>query len=215
MLLSAFEQTDCTLVTCNFERVNLSNSVRFLFVCFLVYSQCYLVVTWLVPHETAAASVHVLCTSYNHAPVYSVTSFEATYVVCIRLMSHVCSAVTCHLHLCQNDQNLLHAADYYGNMGWNRYQNKSTQKADPGEENSTTVTQNPRPCDHEGYFLQRVRHCMIHGFLHRLAFLLFSCWHCCTPNEMYTIHEDQYEIITHTINFSKYWDHYFRHASFQ
>ena len=55
VLFSAFEQTHCTLVTCNFERVTLSNSVSFLFVCFLVYSQCYLVVTWLVPHETAAA----------------------------------------------------------------------------------------------------------------------------------------------------------------
>ena len=38
-----------------------------------------MVVTWLVPHETAAVSAHVLCTPYNHAPVYSVISFEATY----------------------------------------------------------------------------------------------------------------------------------------
>ena len=40
--------------------------------------QQYLVVAWLVPHETAAVSVQVLCTTYNQAPVYSVTSFKAT-----------------------------------------------------------------------------------------------------------------------------------------
>ena len=37
-----------------------------------------LVVTWLVPRETAAVSAHVLCRLYNHARVYSVTLFEAT-----------------------------------------------------------------------------------------------------------------------------------------
>ena len=31
-------------------------------------------VTWLVPRETVAVSAHVLCTPYNHAPVYKVTS---------------------------------------------------------------------------------------------------------------------------------------------
>ena len=25
---------------------------------------------WLVPHETAAISAHILCTPYNNAPVY-------------------------------------------------------------------------------------------------------------------------------------------------
>ena len=33
---------------------------------------CYM----LVPSETAAVSVHVLCMPYNHAPVYSVTSVK-------------------------------------------------------------------------------------------------------------------------------------------
>ena len=32
-----------------------------------------LVIAWLVPHETAA----VLCTPFNHAPVYSATLFKA------------------------------------------------------------------------------------------------------------------------------------------
>ena len=45
-----------------------------------VYSQRCLVVTWLVPRETAAISVRILCTPYSHAPVYSVMSFKATYV---------------------------------------------------------------------------------------------------------------------------------------
>ena len=57
----------------------------------VVHLQCYLVGTRLVPRQTAAVSAHVLCTSYNHAPAYSVTSFGATYRV------HVCLAVTCHL----------------------------------------------------------------------------------------------------------------------
>ena len=32
-----------------------------------------LVATWLVPRETNAVSAHVLCTPFNHEPVYSVT----------------------------------------------------------------------------------------------------------------------------------------------
>ena len=37
-----------------------------------------LVITWLVPHETAAALAHVLGTPFTHAPVYSATLFKAT-----------------------------------------------------------------------------------------------------------------------------------------
>ena len=40
--------------------------------------QRYLVVAWLVPHEAAAVSALVLCTPYEHAPLYSVISFKAT-----------------------------------------------------------------------------------------------------------------------------------------
>ena len=46
----------------------------------VVYLQRYLVVAWLVPREIAAVSAHVLCTQYNHAPIYRVTLFEATCV---------------------------------------------------------------------------------------------------------------------------------------
>ena len=67
--------------------------------------QYCLVVTWLVPRQTAAVSAHVLCTPYNHAPIYIVTSLEAIKVGCI-----LCLAVTCHLHfLGRNDRDLLRA----------------------------------------------------------------------------------------------------------
>ena len=42
----------------------------------VVYLQHCLVVTWLVPHKTAAISAHILCTLYNHAPVYSINLFK-------------------------------------------------------------------------------------------------------------------------------------------
>ena len=78
--------------------------------CPAMCSQRCFVVTWLVPHTAAAISAHVRCTPKNRAPVYSVTSFEATYAGSI-----VCLAATCHLHLWQNDQDLLRA--YCGNTG--------------------------------------------------------------------------------------------------
>ena len=53
----------------------------------VMYWQRYLVVTWLVPPETAAASVHSLCSPYNHAPVYSITSFKVTSVGCLYVFS--------------------------------------------------------------------------------------------------------------------------------
>ena len=43
-----------------------------------------IVVTWLVPRNTAAMSAYVLCLPYNHAPVY-VTFFKATHVGCMRV----------------------------------------------------------------------------------------------------------------------------------
>ena len=78
----------------------------------VVYLQHCVSVTWPVPCETAAVSVHILCTPHNHAPVYSVTSFQATYVGCMCVLT-----VTCHLHLWQNDQDLLHAPAV--TQGWN------------------------------------------------------------------------------------------------
>ena len=43
----------------------------------MMYLQRCSVVTWLVPHETAAVSAHVPYTPYNHAPVYCVTSIPS------------------------------------------------------------------------------------------------------------------------------------------
>ena len=50
---------------------------RFLISTEVVYWQRYLAVSCLVPREAAAVSAHVLCTPYNLAPVYSVTSCKA------------------------------------------------------------------------------------------------------------------------------------------
>ena len=59
--------------------------------------------------ETAAVSAQVLCTPYNHAPVYSVIQRYIGRV-------HVCLAVTCHLHSWQDDQDLLRATAV--TQGW-------------------------------------------------------------------------------------------------
>ena len=56
---------------------------------------------WLVPHETAAVSAQVLCTPHNHAPCHFMQSH-------IRKV-YACLAVTCRLHLWQNDRDLLRA----------------------------------------------------------------------------------------------------------
>ena len=45
----------------------------------------YLYVTWLGPRETAAVSVHVLCTPHNRLPVYSASLSEVTYMSCMRV----------------------------------------------------------------------------------------------------------------------------------
>ena len=81
----------------------------------VVYLQHYLVVAWLVPCETAAILVYVLCTPYNLVPVYIVTSCKTTCVV------YACLVVTCHLHCWQDDQDLL-------TWVWHRYQNKSQHR---------------------------------------------------------------------------------------
>ena len=81
-----------------------------------------LVITLLMPRETAAVQAHVLCTPYNHAPVYSITSCEAT---CIRRL-HMCLDVTCHLRFWQNDRDLLRATAV--TRGWNVNQNKSQHR---------------------------------------------------------------------------------------
>ena len=75
-----------------------------------------LVVTWLMPRETAAVSAHVLRTPYNHAPIYSVASFGSTYVSNSNLPSA----------LLANDQDLLCAAAVI--RGWIGYRNNSQNR---------------------------------------------------------------------------------------
>ena len=92
---------------------------------------------WLVPQETAAVSVHVLCTPYNCAPCYFMQSHIHKVYACL--------AVTCHLRFWQNDRDFLHATAI--TQGWNGYQNKSAQKADLGEENSPAAPAGIQTCD--------------------------------------------------------------------
>ena len=102
---SLFSSRHCALVACDAQWLTITFHSMFWISSEVVYLQCCLVVAWLVPRETAAVLAHVLCTPYSHAPVYSVTSFKATYIRCI----HVCLAVTHHMHFWQNGRNLLHA----------------------------------------------------------------------------------------------------------
>ena len=71
----------------------------------------------LVPRESAAVAAHILCTPYNHATLYSVTSFEATSCK-VRL------AVTCHLRFWRNDRDLC----YCGNRRVERIPKKMEKK---------------------------------------------------------------------------------------
>ena len=101
MLLSAFEQTHCTHLACDSEWATLSFFYR---AFYGIHQQRCLVVTWLVTRQTAAVSVHILCTPHNHASVCSVTSFQATYVGRI-----VRLAVACYLHFWENDWDLFNS----------------------------------------------------------------------------------------------------------
>ena len=60
----------------------------------------------------------VLCTPYNHAPCHFMQSH-------IRNV-HACLAVTCHLHIWQNDRDLLRVTAV--TRGWNGYRNKSQHR---------------------------------------------------------------------------------------
>ena len=100
-LFSALQQTHHTLVACKSEWMSIAFFQHVLNIYVhqsgvLTQLEHYLVVMWLVLHETAAVSAHILCTPYSHVPVYIVTSCKATYVAPGYI--HVCSAVTCHPH---------------------------------------------------------------------------------------------------------------------
>ena len=85
----------------------------------VVYLQRCLIVTWLVPRETAAVSARSVsimqpCTMSHH--------FMQIHIRRV----HACLAVTCHLHFWQNDRGLLRATAV--TRGWNEYRNKSRHR---------------------------------------------------------------------------------------
>ena len=69
--------------------------------------QCCLLVTWLVPRETATVSAQVLYTSYNHAQIY--TLIQCHFIRSHIIRMHAWLAVTCHQHFWQKDRDLLRA----------------------------------------------------------------------------------------------------------
>ena len=68
----------------------------------MVYLQCSLAITWLVPCGTAAI---LACSVYTSQPC----TMSPHFMQCHIHKVHACLAVTCHLHFWQNDQEFLHA----------------------------------------------------------------------------------------------------------
>jgi len=94
--------------------------------------QCCLLVQWLtVLCGTAAFLVHILCTPYNQAPVYTTVSFYSK-----PHMNGAC-VFSCSLPPALLAEWLGYFTCYCRNMGveW-ILKSESAQKADPGEENS-------------------------------------------------------------------------------
>ena len=91
----------------------------------VVYLQRCLVVTWLVPRETAAVSTR---SAYTMQPCTILRHFMQSHIRRV----HACLGVTCNLHFWQNDRYLLRATAVtwgwglrvgVGGCGWNGYQN--------------------------------------------------------------------------------------------
>ena len=85
----------------------------------VVYLQRCLLVTWLVPRETAAVSALSLYT------IQSCTMSRHLMQNRVRRV-HACLAVNCHLHFWQNDRDLLPATAV--TQGWSEYRNKSQHR---------------------------------------------------------------------------------------
>ena len=87
-----------------------------------MYLQRCLVVTWLVPCETAAVLAVSACFVYTIQPCTMSHHFMQSHIRRV----HTCLAVTCHVHFGQNDPDLLHATAV--TRGWNGYRNKSQHR---------------------------------------------------------------------------------------
>ena len=116
-LYSAILLSRLTALACGSTWVT-SFIARFFLFLNIHRSGVLIALAWLVPHETAAVSVQVLCTPYNHAPCHFMQSH-------IRKV-YACLAVTCHLHFWQNDWDLLRATAV--TRGCNGYRNKSQHR---------------------------------------------------------------------------------------
>ena len=94
-LFSALEQTHCA-------RMILHESTSFFTARFRISTEVVYLQRWHGwCHMKLLPSLRVLCTPYNHAPCHFMQSH-------IRKV-HAYLAVTCHLHLWQNDRDLLSA----------------------------------------------------------------------------------------------------------
>ena len=85
-----------------------------------MYLQRCLVLTWLVPRETAAASARSV---YTIQPCTMLRHFTQIHIRWV----HACLAVTCHLHFWQNDQDLLSATEVA--RWWNGHRNKNQHRS--------------------------------------------------------------------------------------
>ena len=97
-------------VACGSEWVTVAFNSAFSISTEVVYLQHCLIVTWLVPCETATILAHSVCTLQ---PCTMSHLFMQSHM---HRRVHACLAVTCHLHFWQNGWNLLHVC-YWGNTG--------------------------------------------------------------------------------------------------
>ena len=76
-----------------------------------------------VPHSLWTRNCFGTCSVYTVQPRTSLQSHFIPSHVCA---VHACLAVTCHLHLSKNDQDLLRATAL--TRGWNGYRNETRRK---------------------------------------------------------------------------------------
>ena len=100
------------------------------------WSSVLTALAWLVPHETAAVSVQVLCTPYNH-------------VSCHFMQSHIRKvyAFSCNLPPALLAEWLGLSRATAVTRGWNGYWNNSQHRSNPEEENSPAAPARIRTCD--------------------------------------------------------------------
>ena len=116
-LFSALKQTHCTFDTSDSKWVTVTFYAHF---SMSTKVQCCLVVTWLVPLETAAILAHSV---YTVQPCSMLHHFMQSHIHTVHAK---CLTVTCHLHFWQDDQDRLCATAVA--CGWNGYRNKNQHR---------------------------------------------------------------------------------------